>query len=213
MVRVQWRTGAFWACGQALWLALACAEPVVPDPKATLDRYAAAAKRGDAAAIYAMLDERSRVTYGKAGVARLVKESQGELQRQAEALSSSKTTIKAQAEVWFVDGEVAALAIEDGVFRIEAASALPARATTPAQALAELRAVLARRSYAGLSRVLTRDARDGLERRFRSLVEGLEQPDALDVQVDGDTATVQLPGGHLVELKREAGIWRVRNFN
>jgi hypothetical protein len=122
-------------------------------------------------------------------------------------------TVEARARVRFADGEAATLDVEDGAFRVEAAYALPAGARTPADALAELRRVLARRSYAGLVRVLTERARSALEADLRSLVEGLESPEGLQVDVTGDTATAEVPGGHEVKLKREGGVWRVEDFD
>src|SRR5262249_58777916 len=121
--------------------------------------------------------------------------------------------VKAHARVRYPDGEEATLDLEDGRFRIAAADALPAGARTPAQALEQLRRVLARRSYAGLLRVLSPATRSAIENDIRSLVEGLEQPEGLEVQVAGDTATVQIPGGHEVKLRREAGVWRGGDFD
>ena len=46
-----------------------------------------------------------------------------------------------------------------------------------------------------------------------TLVTGLEKPDSLQVQVTGDNATVTIPGGHHVRLKRDGGVWRVDDFD
>jgi hypothetical protein len=105
------------------------------------------------------------------------------------------------------------LDLEGGHFRVSAAAGLPAGARTPAQALGELRGALARRSYAALVRVLSGETRSALEGDMRSLVEGLEHPDALDVRAHGETAEVEVPGGHKVLLKREAGVWKVVDFD
>ena len=103
--------------------------------------------------------------------------------------------------------------LEGGAFRISAADALPADSRTVVQALGQLRKVLARRSYQGLLRVLTPRSRAAMEEDLRSLVIGLEQPEGLDVELSGETATVVLPGGHLVKLRKEAGVWRVEDFD
>ena len=52
-----------------------------------------------------------------------------------------------------------------------------------------------------------------IEGDLRSLVVGLEHPEGLEVNVAGDAATVQIPGGHEVKLKREAGVWHVEDFD
>ena len=44
-------------------------------------------------------------------------------------------------------------------------------------------------------------------------MEGLENPDTLDVKVSGDNAVVSVPGGHQVKLRREAGVWHVQDFD
>jgi hypothetical protein len=62
-------------------------------------------------------------------------------------------------------------------------------------------------------RVLTADTRSAAENDVRSLVRGLEHPDTLDIRVTGDTARVELPSGHSVTLKKEAGVWRVEDFD
>ncbi|MEI7893088.1 MAG: hypothetical protein WCI05_08350, partial [Myxococcales bacterium] len=69
------------------------------------------------------------------------------------------------------------------------------------------------RSYAGLLRVLTPATRTAIEQDLRSLVEGLERSETLSVQVSGETATVVVPGGHHVRLRRDGAIWRVETFD
>jgi len=190
----------------------ACAAEALPDPRDAAAAYADAAKRGDSAAIYGMLTSDAQRTHGAAGTRELVADAKQELARSGQALASPATQIEARASVRYIDGEDAVLAIEDGRFKITAALAFPAGARTPAQALGELRAALARRSYAALMQVLSADTRAAMERDLASLVDGLEQPDTLDIQVDGDKATVVLPGGHTVSLEREGGVWRVEDL-
>jgi hypothetical protein len=190
-----------------------CSRPTIPDPEPAARAYAEAAKRGDADAIHALLTSDALRTYGKQGVRRLVQDTRRELKRRGEALASKQTTTRTDAVVRFADGEEAELVVQEGELRVSAAGALPTGARTPAQALAELRQALARRSYAGLMRVLSTESRSALEGDMRSLVSGLEHPDTLDVKVTGDTARVEVPGGHWVTLKREAGVWRVEDFD
>jgi hypothetical protein len=197
-----------------LLIAAGCSGSAVPDPKDAVRAYADAAARGDSEAIYGMLSEKSRRSLSRAEVKRIVADERRELADQAKAVTAPGVVVKARARVKYPDGEDATLDLEpDGVFRISAADALPAGAQTPAQALEQLRRVLARRSYAGLIRVLSPATRSAIESDLRSLVEGLEQPEGLEVQVAGDTATVQIPGGHEVKLRREAGVWRVEDFD
>ena len=61
--------------------------------------------------------------------------------------------------------------------------------------------------------LMSGDSRSALESDLGALVSGLSHPETLDIQVNGDAAEVQLPSGHRVMLKREAGIWRVLDFD
>jgi hypothetical protein len=192
---------------------VACVRDSVPDPRSAASAYADAAARGDAAAIYAMLDTESRRSMTLDDVRRMVAEERAELADQAKAIRSPQAEVKAAARVRFADGEDAVLQIQNGRFLVSSADAMPTGAHTPSQALEELRRVLARRSYAGLMRVLTQGSRSSMESDLRSLVQGLENPEGLDVQQTGDSAVVHVPGGHLVKLRREEGMWRIEDVD
>ena len=198
----------------ALATASGCLYQHMPDPRAAAELYADAASRGDVNAIYAMLDEEARLALTLDDVRRLVDDQRQELADQAKAIRSKTSRVHASARIRFQDGEDAVLDLsEDGYFRIASADALPAGARTPTQALEQLRRVLARRSYAGLLRVLSATTRSTMENDVRSLVEGLENPEELDVQQSGDSATVRIPGGRLIWLRREDGTWRIDDID
>ncbi|HET9952904.1 MAG TPA: hypothetical protein VFQ61_00295 [Polyangiaceae bacterium] len=173
--------------------------------------YAEAARQGDARRIYALLSERSQHELGLSGTQRLVQDAKGELAAQGQGLARADVVLEARAVIRYDDGETASLTLDSGRFWIDSAAALPLQPRTPAEALAELRRALARRSYAALVRLLSRDTQAALENQVGSLVEGLESPETLDVKADGDSAEVELSGGHWVKLKREAGIWHVED--
>lgn len=185
----------------------------MPDPEPVVDAYAQALQAADVDAIYEMMSEESRQTLSRKELERILSEQRAELGEHAKALQGSGRELSAQAQVRYNDGEIATLDLVDGEFRVTAADALPAAGRTPEQALSQLRRVLARRSYTGLLRVLTPRTRNAVEGDLRSLVEGLNAPDALTIDVVGDTATVIVPGGHRVELRREDGVWHVDDFD
>jgi hypothetical protein len=204
-----------WARGLSMVCVLGgCGRPAsMPDPKIAAAAYADAAAKGDADRLYAMLDERSRRELRPDDVRRLVKEQRAELGEQARAITDPSAAVRARATVTYADGEQASLDLDPEGFRIRTADALPAGGESPAQAIDQLRRVLSRRSYAGLMRVLTPSARSAVESDLRALVEGLSRPEGLKVQVAGDVALVQIEGGHSVRLRREAGLWRVEDFD
>lgn len=194
-------------------LATGCvAEARVPDPGAAVEAYVEALERGDAAAVHALLSQESQRSMSVEELERVMEEQKGELREHAASLASKERSVTAHADVRYDDGEVVTLDLDGGTFGVTAADAFPAAAKTPEQALGQLRRVLARRSYPGLLRVLSPATRAAVERDLRSLVEGLERPEGLDVDVRGDEATVSIPGGHRVVLRRVEGIWFVEDL-
>ncbi len=194
--------------------ALGCAvSATVPPPEPTVAHYTDALKNADATALYGLLSAESKRAISKDELARILKEQRAELSAHAVELASTERSIDAHARIRYPDGEVVSLDLLGGKFRIAAADALPAAARTPSQALGQLRSVLARRSYAGLLRVMSPKTRAAMERDMRSLVDGLTEPEALQIDVIGDAATVTIPGGHEVRLRREDGVWHIDDFN
>lgn len=194
-------------------LAAACVGRGVPDPKVAAEEYADAARRGDGDAIYEMMTGSARSSRSLEDVRRLVAEQKSELAAQAKEITAKGARVEATARLRYDDGEEAQLELRDGRFWVTASGALPGGSRTPEQALDQLRRVLARRSYAGLVRVLTPATRAAVEQDLRSLVSGLERPETLHVQLSGDAATVAVPGGHSVKLRRDGGVWRVDDFD
>lgn len=199
----------------AIGLLLTACRPAarVPDPAAALAEYTRAMESGDAVALRDMMTEESRRFLSNQDVKRLLNEQKQELTAHAKGLAEQGQVVSSTARLRYADGEVATLDEKDGRYYVTAASGLPAAARTPNEALKQLRIVLARRSYSGLLRVLTSDARTAMDEDVQSLVEGLRQPEALDVEVKGDRARVTVPGGHRVLLRRRDGVWRIEDLD
>jgi len=195
-----------------LW-APACARRAAPDPRDAARAYGEAAAHADAHALYALMSASSRRDRSPEDVAKIVADERAELAEQGTALAQPGARVTATARLRYADGEEAALDLRDGRYWVTSAGALPGGGRTPEEAIAQLRRVLARRSYAGLMRVLSPATRAAIENDVRSFVDGLNEPATLPVQVTGDAATVPVPGGHQVKLKREDGIWRVEDFD
>jgi hypothetical protein len=194
-------------------LAFGCAEDRLPDPKLAAAQYAEAARSGDSERVYALLSHEAQRDFGRQGTRALVQQAQVELRQQGAALLAPGAQLQASAEIRFEDGESALFDLEDGAFRLSSLGTVPSRARSPAQALGDFRRALARRSYAAILGVLSLETREALEGDLKSLVEGLENPETLDVKVSGDNAVVDVPGGHQVKLQREGGVWRIQDFD
>ncbi len=182
-------------------------------PQSAAQRYAQAVKRAMLQAIYAMLTKSSQRRYGLAGTQALVAGSARELRAQASALAGPGVEVQATAELRFADGESVVLVLDEGRFRVGSAGTLPAQGSTVPEALAALRRALSERSYSALLRLLSAQTRAAIERDLGSLVEGLEHPESLELEEDGDAASVSVPGGHIIKLRREGGVWRVEDFD
>jgi hypothetical protein len=207
------RVASSLATGLCALAAGACTAGSIPDPKEAAATYAGAASHGDADAIYGMMTASARKERSRDDVRRIVADERAELADQARALSSRDARVDATARLRFEDGEETALELKGGRFWVTNAGTLPGGARTPEEALDQLRRVLARRSYAGLMRILSPATRAAMERDLRALVTGLEHPDGLLVQIASDQAKVSIVGGHHVTLRREGGIWRVEDFD
>jgi hypothetical protein len=201
------------ACFALPAMATGCVSSGVPDPRGAVDAYARAAERGDADALYGMMTTASRQARSREQVRAVVTDERAELAEQARGIAGKDVRVEATARLRFADGEEAALDLHDGRYWITAAGALPGGARTPEEALDQLRRVLARRSYAGLLRLLSPATRAAVENDLRALVDGLGEPATLPVQVTGDAAVVSVPGGHRVKLRREGGVWRIDDFD
>lgn len=210
----KWRSGTGLAASVLVLACTGCGPKPLPDPRAAAQRWADAVHAGDEEAIYGLLTSESRTRLGRAGVKRLLRQNQRELRRRAQAALAGNARLDATVEVPYgADGAARVVLEDDGHFYVAALGALPAAAASPTDALRELREVLARRSFDGLLRVLSRDTAQALENELQGLVNALAEPSTLVIQVEGRRALARLPGGHTVTLEREDGVWRVKDFD
>ena len=182
-----------------------CSHAPMPDPKDAVRAYQAAAEKGDAQAIYGMLSKRSRSRV-PSDVARIVADERSELAAQAKGHGDPGAVVRASARVRYADGEDATLALEEGGFRVSTADGLPAgahaRRRGPRAASSRARAPELRRAHA--RSCLRPRAAPSRAICARSST-GSSHPEGLEVQSPGDAASVQIPGGHFVKLRREGG--------
>ena len=148
-----------------------------PNPKDAVAAYAEAAARGDADAIYEMMTTSAQKSRSREDVRRLVKEQRGELAEQAKLVTARDARVEATRAPPLRGrrGGVSSSSAT-GASGSPSSGALPGGSRTPEQALDQLRRVLARRSYAGLMRVLTPATRSAIEQDLRSLVVGARAP-------------------------------------
>jgi hypothetical protein len=181
----------------------------VPDPHVTARTFAAAAAEGDVDAAYAQLDPGLRASLTRDAFAAQLADNRAELQELAATLARVSPAQHAEAEVELLDGERVLLVLEDGQWRIASAVLDAQTLDTPEGAVLALRNALQRQSLPALLRVLSRERRAAWLAAFEQSLERTSDPLALEVEVQGDHAVVHLVGGGEIQLKLEAGRWRV----
>lgn len=181
-----------------------------PHPQDAVRAYLAAVRAHDADAAYALLSTTQQAAISKEEFVRAFRENRAELADQVNALSRlGPRDVVAVGEVTYGDGESAALVLEGGDWRISGGVAEAYSLRSPQQALRSLRRALERRSYDALMRILARRSRSQVDDEVRRLVDALHDAQNLEVVVDGDRARVEYEPGHVIELLREDGEWRI----
>ncbi len=209
-----------------------CAGSSLPSPEEAARAYADAAKRGDSAMLHEMLSEQGRRALAPEEVARIVVDQRAELAARAAAVEAAVPSgesgsapvapsspivpiapIEVTAAVSLEGGETATFVVRGDRALIRSLPSFAVRPTTPAEALVALREALETRSFVSLLLVLSRRSARALGEELTSLLRGLERPEELEVDIRGDSATVEVPGGHAVKLRLEDGAWRVEDFD
>jgi hypothetical protein len=191
-------------------LGCAWAQPArVPDPALDARGFALALRDDRPDAAYALLDREQRDRLAYEDFVRLWHENRAELQTLGTQLAQSAIAARATAELELEDGERVVLVLEAGQWRVQGGVFDAQALSTPIDAVLELRRALQRQSLPSLLRVLSQERRAAWLAAFDKSVQ--QTRDALDlrVEVNGDQATVHLPLGGEIHLKREAGQWHV----
>jgi hypothetical protein len=192
----------------ALWLG-GCGAAVLPDPHTAARAFAEAVQSGEAARVYALLDEDTRNAVTEAEVATLLAANGRDLTALAAALTERSAGVSPTARVDLGHGDEATLVVEGEGFRIDGGAIALVTLSTPEQAVRALRSALQQGDLRAVLRVLSRDTRTDIETELERVLE--ETEDALDIEVaeSGDEAVVRLTGGRTLHLLREDGEWHV----
>ena len=186
-----------------------CASQRRVGPRDTANAFVAAAARNDVDTVYDLLDEKGREALGRDGVARMIRRERKEFGQLGKELKRSRVRQKAIFHAH--DGEDFALTFEHGAYRVENASIVTEGSDTPTEAMAKLRSALLRRSYVSLLPLLSKATRAMVEAELRGFAKSLQDPETLNIRVDGSKAIVTLPDGHIVTLEREDDLWWIES--
>jgi hypothetical protein len=186
----------------------------VEPPGQVLKEYAAAARGGDAARVWSLLDEDTQAEVSAEALGELMQDNRAELGEQAAELERiAGEGIEARANVPLASGESVALVLEDGRWVVDGGVLDAPALRTPRDAVLSLRRALRRRSFRGVSRVLAREPRAELESEIDRLLEETADERDLRVEVQGNQARVLTTNGREITLVREAGEWRVLSID
>jgi hypothetical protein len=190
----------------------ACSASQLPDPEEAVAVYAAAIERGDADALYALLDRDSQRAVSREELVRILQSTRADLTARARLFRAADARSNTEARVAFADGRVGYLVAEEGQFRIQGLDLLPLGARTPEEALGRLGRALKSQSHVALAGVLTRQTKAQLEEHLSSLAGSLDHPGEVELEIDGDSAVATTRSGRRVELVQEDGFWKIRDF-
>jgi hypothetical protein len=188
---------------------MGCGTTSMPDPGRAARAFADAIERSDAEAVHAMLDADTRASLSVEALATLLRANRRDLASVTMALRRDTSAVPARAHIDLGRGDEVILVTEEGGFHIDGGAAALVTLATPEQAVQALRSALLRGDLEAFLRVLSSDARTGVETELARILE--ETADALDIEVGetGDEAVVRLTGGRLLHLVREDGEWHV----
>lgn len=201
-----------WACLAALLLVGCGGSAASAPPRDTARAYAEAARRGDAEAVYALLDEETRAGLTLDTLRAQMAEASEELRDQAAAVDAALADpqlFQTRARVPLRSGQHAVLVIEGERWRLVGSLLDAVSLATPEDAVMAFRSALERRSLPSISRILARAPRAEIDAQIERFIEDTEDEPALDVDIQDNEATVRTPSGRVIRLVREAGEWHV----
>jgi hypothetical protein len=172
-----------------------------PSAETTTDALLDALARGDATTLSALTGRSPEETEA------LLADARTELAGVATAARERAPEVRARA--YLESGGVVAMVEEDGGWRVASGILGVPSLETPADAIRALHGMLGRVSGTGFEAVLARSSRLAFHEEIERWWRGTADPDALGIAIDGDSAIVTTPSGGTIELRREAGEWRI----
>jgi hypothetical protein len=178
----------------------------------TARAYADAVRRGDAEAVYALLDEETRASLTLDDLRAQMAEAPEELREQAAAVEAAlgdPQLVETRASVPLRTGQHAVLVIEGERWRLVGTLLDAVSLATPEDAVMAFRSALERRSLSSIGRILARAPRAEIDAQIERFLLDTEDQPALDVDIQGNEATVRTASGRVIRMVREAGEWHV----
>ncbi|MFO0694380.1 MAG: hypothetical protein U0230_12545 [Polyangiales bacterium] len=201
-----------------VWVSACGGASPAASPGDTLRAYREAVERGDAAAVHRLLSADTRDEVPVEAVAAALEGSGPELEREARQMEAAVALgLEESAEVPLEGGLPVELVREpeggpEGPFAIDGGAFELVSLATPEQTVRALREALSRGDLRLFLAVLSSSSRTALETERARLLEETSEPADLEVEIEGDRATVRLTGGRTLPLVREGSTWRVMDL-
>jgi len=157
-----------------------------------------------------LLDEDTQQQVTEEDLATLLEENAEELRERSAEIAPERVQTRAVVEL--PTGESTVLSLEGEAWKIDGGVLGAPALVTPEDAIRSLRRALIRRGLRDVLAVFARSLRGEVEAEVRRFLE--ETADELDyeTEVQGSAAIVRTSGGRIVRLTREAGEWRIVDF-
>lgn len=221
------------------WVSACTGASPAASPADTLRAYREAVERRDAAAVHRLLSADTRDEVSVDAIAASLERSGPELERDARRMEGALALgLEERAELPVEGGLPVELVREptgstppgaapagtassdrppappasEPPFAIDGGALEIVSLATPEQAVRALREALARGDLRLFLAVLSASSRTALETERARLLEETSEPADLEVEVEGDRATVRLTGGRTLPLVREGSTWRVMDL-
>jgi hypothetical protein len=220
------RVSALVACITLCGVCSACGPSKAEDPHSVLRSYAHALDEGRAEDAYRMLSEEARRGISLEAFRRVVKDNPEEVREIARALSRPTATPVVTATVTSESGQVLALVLENGRWKVEATAIDLYAQDTPRHAIQGFLRAVERKRYdivlkyvpdahkEGLDAAKLKSAWEGHDKEeIEQVVSSLKQalPSAT-IEETGDRATMAYGPGTM-QLVRERGLWKIEDFD
>lgn len=173
----------------------------VPTARVASDALLEALATGDAAVLAALTGRSEPETSA------LLERARTELAETA-ALSRARP-LETRGRAYLESGSVVVVEHEEGGWRVASGVLGVPSLQSPTDAIRALSVMLQRLEATGIESVLSRDTRLSFHEELERWRRGTADPDAILIEIDGDVAIATTPSGGTIELRREAGEWRV----
>jgi len=120
--------------------------------------------------------------------------------------------VERSARVTLVDGGTLVLVRDGESWRVDRGVLGRPSLTRPVDAVVALHDALARSRILAVLSLLARVPRAELDLELTRWLDGTADPDAFEITVEGELATVTTPTGEHLQLVRESGEWHVLGF-